>query len=238
MKYLIPSILLALPLVSFAQDKHVHGEAELTIAFEQQAVVIEFSSPSANLLGFESAPKNAQESQAVEAVRALLANYTSVIDLNGGNCEQTSYKIEKGLDAQIASHDHKAHGGHEDHGHNDHHKDHGHHDDHKDHDHKNHDHKDHDHKNHDHKDHDHHKDNGHHDDHRDHDHKNHDHDVHSDFQVSYTLECQNIAEITGLTFTGFGSFGGIEKLNLVWVTENHQGSSDLNAKQANVTIKQ
>jgi len=209
MKYLIPSILLALPLVSFAQDKHVHGEAELTIAFEQQAVVIEFSSPSANLLGFESAPKNAQESQAVEAVRALLANYTNVIALNGGNCEQTSYKIEKGLDAQIASHDYKAHGAHEDHDHNDDHKDH---DDYKDHDH------DHDHK--------------------DHDHKNHDHDVHSDFQVSYTLECQNIAEITDLTFSGFSSFGGIEKLNLDWVTENHQGSSDLNAKQANVTIKQ
>ena len=224
----MPSILLALPLVSFAQDKHVHGEAELTIAFEQQAVVVEFSSPSANLLGFESAPKNTQESQAVEAVRALLANYTSVIALNGGNCEQTSYKIEKGLDAQIASHDHKAHGAHEDHDHLDDHKDHGHNDNHKDNGHHD-DHKDHDH---DHKDHD------HHDDHKDHDHKHHDHDVHSDFQVSYTLECQNIAEITDLTFTGFSSFGGIEKLNLDWVTENHQGSSDLNAKQANVTIKQ
>ena len=237
----MPSVLLALPLVSFAQDKHVHGEAELTIAFEQQAVVIEFSSPSANLLGFESAPKNAQESQAVESVRALLANYTNVIALIGGNCEQTSYKIEKGLDAQIASHDHKAHGAHEDHNYHNDHKDHGHHDDHKDHDH-HHDHKGHDdhdnHKGHDH--HDEHKDHGHHDDHKDHDHdhKHHDHDVHSDFQVSYTLECQNIAEITGLTFTGFSSFGGIEKLNLDWVTENHQGSSDLNAKQANVTIKQ
>jgi len=127
MNKLMPGLLLALPLMSFAQDKHVHGEAELTIALEGQSVAIEFKSPSANLLGFESAPQNAQELEAVNTVRTLLADYTNLVALNGGNCQQSSYNITGGVAAQLASDKHEDHKDHDEH-------DHDKHDDHKDHD--------------------------------------------------------------------------------------------------------
>lgn len=202
MKNLMPCVLLALPLVSFAQDKHVHGEAELTIAFDKQAVAIEFKSPSANLVGFESAPQNVKELEAIKSVRALLMDYSNVVALNGGNCQQSAYDIEEGLEAKMASH--------EDH------DDHNTHDDHKDHDkHEHHDER-----------------NDHHDDHTE-----HSDEVHSDFHVSYTLKCDDVSAVSSLAITGFSSFGGLETVDVDWVTANHQGSSDVNASSSRVDIK-
>ena len=129
----------ALPLMAFGQHKHVHGEAELTIALENQSVVIEFVSPSANLLGFESAPKNQEEVQAVKAVNAQLASFTNLIALNGGDCQQVDVELVAGVADSMESHDdhhHDHHHEHDDH-HNDH-NDHNDHDDHADHDEENH----------------------------------------------------------------------------------------------------
>ena len=248
MKKRISGVLLTLPLMAFAQEKHVHGEAELTLAFEDKTVAIEFKSPSANLLGFESAPKNAREAEAVKAVRALLADYRNVVTLNGGNCQQSSYIIESGLEAEIVAHDdHHSHDDHKDHDHHDEHKHDDHHGDHKDHGHHDHnEHKHDDHHNHhdehkhdqhhdDHKDHDHHKEhkehNHHdHDDHKDHDHGAHAEEAHSDFYVSYTLSCDQVSAVSGFNVTGFNAFGGLEKVDADWVTANHQGSSELDAE--------
>jgi len=100
---------------------------------------------------------------------------------------------------------------HEDHEGHDDHKGHGHHDDHKDHD--------------------------EHDDHKGHDHAEHSEEVHSDFHVSYVLTCDNASAVSGFTVTGFDSFGGLEEVDVDWVTANHQGSSDVDAKQSSVSIE-
>ena len=265
MNKLMPGLLLALPLMSFAQDKHVHGEAELTIALEGQSVAIEFKSPSANLLGFESAPQNAQELEAVNTVRTLLADYTNLVALNGGNCQQSSYNITGGVAAQLASHkdhdehDHDKHEDHKDHDEHDHDKhedhkdhdehDHDKHDDHKDHDEHDHDkHEDHkDHDEHDHDKHDDHKDHdehGHdkHDDHKGHDehghddHADHSDEVHSDFYVSYALTCDDVSDVSEMTVTGFSAFKGLEEVDVDWVSAKQQGSSEVDANKPSVEI--
>ena len=46
-------------------DAHVHGEAELTIAFEGQRIEMQLVSPAANIFGFEHAPKNDEQNEQV-----------------------------------------------------------------------------------------------------------------------------------------------------------------------------
>jgi Protein of unknown function (DUF2796) len=53
---------------AYAARPHVHGNATLEIAIEGQRVTVEFSTPLDNLVGFERAPRTAQEK--------LLANQT------------------------------------------------------------------------------------------------------------------------------------------------------------------
>jgi hypothetical protein len=51
-----------------AAPAHVHGIARLDIAIDGEALQLSLESPLANLVGFEHAPSNAQETQAVSAM--------------------------------------------------------------------------------------------------------------------------------------------------------------------------
>lgn len=74
MKSLLP-VLLALGLCTSAFAAglaHQHGVARLDVAVEPGRVTLELDTPLDNLLGFERAPRNAAERQAVDAVVAQL----------------------------------------------------------------------------------------------------------------------------------------------------------------------
>ena len=197
MKYLPLSLLLALPITGFAAEKHVHGEAEFNIAFAGTEVLIEFKSPAANIVGFESVPRNPKETQIVEQAYKTLATYSRVITFNGGTCEQVAYTVASGFDEHIEageqSHDHDEHE-HE-------------------HEHDEHDHKDH------------------------HDEHNHHQETHSDFEVSYRLQCDDITSITAATVSGFSAFSGLEEVAVNWLTERHQGSSTTDSVSETILIK-
>jgi len=71
MKRLISCILLGmLPVISQAEDHaaHVHGVGQLDIAIEGNKLVIALDGPADNLLGFEHAPKTAQEKATLQEV--------------------------------------------------------------------------------------------------------------------------------------------------------------------------
>jgi hypothetical protein len=48
-------------------EAHVHGVAHMNVAVEGDTVYIEFSSPAANIVGFEHHPETAEQKKALEA---------------------------------------------------------------------------------------------------------------------------------------------------------------------------
>jgi hypothetical protein len=60
------------PHAALAQGAHSHGVAALNVAIGDRGFRLEFDSPLENLVGFERAPRNAKEEQAVRDVVARL----------------------------------------------------------------------------------------------------------------------------------------------------------------------
>lgn len=86
MKRLSLFLLLGLSATALASDldghgAHEHGLAHLTLAMEQQALVIALESPADNLVGFEHAPSKAREKSAVLVALAQLRQ-TTMLKLN------------------------------------------------------------------------------------------------------------------------------------------------------------
>lgn len=64
---------------SYAQQKaHVHGISNMDIVVEGNAVMLDFKSPLANLIHFEHAPKNSEETTAVKNMAASLRNVNNM----------------------------------------------------------------------------------------------------------------------------------------------------------------
>ena len=63
--------LFAVPL-AHAEHAHVHGVAELSIAVDGNMLQLDLDSPLDNLTGFEHAPRNEKEKQALQAAAAKL----------------------------------------------------------------------------------------------------------------------------------------------------------------------
>ena len=64
--------LLALTSTAFAHGKHVHGEARLEIAIDKESVELALEMPLDSAVGFEHAPKDAQQKAALDdALRRL-----------------------------------------------------------------------------------------------------------------------------------------------------------------------
>ncbi len=59
-------------LPAHAADPHVHGQAHLSVAVDGGQVQIQLESPLDGLLGFEHAPRNARQREAVRAMAARL----------------------------------------------------------------------------------------------------------------------------------------------------------------------
>jgi hypothetical protein len=224
--------LLTLSLPITAAEKHVHGEATLFVAVEGQQTLIELESPADNILGFEHAPSTDKQKQLLKTQLGKLATYSNLITFSNSECTQKEHHIDSPFSAKAEqeNHDHEKHDDHDHEKHDDH--DHAKHDDH---DHGKHD--EHDHAKHD--DHDHGKHDEHdHAKHDDHDHGKHDEhgETHSDFHVSYTLECGTHNKQT-INIEAFKNFPGFEKIDVNWVLDGDQGSKKASPKNTRIVIK-
>lgn len=75
MKRTTLALAIALPLAGpavHAQHAHVHGTAQLAVSVEGNMLQLDFNSPLDNLIGFEHAPRNDRERQAVQRMMNTL----------------------------------------------------------------------------------------------------------------------------------------------------------------------
>lgn len=78
-----------------AAPAHVHGEARLEISMEREQLVIALESPLDGLLGFEHAPRNAAERQAVQAMVAKLKQASQAfVPSAAAQCTSTGVELD------------------------------------------------------------------------------------------------------------------------------------------------
>ena len=108
---------------------HVHGEAELTLVLEGNALEMSLESPAVNIVGFEHKAATAEQAHAVEEAEALLKSAQKLFTFSGTHCDVKEAQVDvSALENKELDH----HGHHEDkheHHHEDEHKHHAHHDD-------------------------------------------------------------------------------------------------------------
>lgn len=84
--------------IAQAAPAHVHGEARLEISVDGEQLVIALESPLDSLLGFEHAPRNAGERQAVEGIAAKLKEVGKVlVPSAAAQCTSTGVKLESSV---------------------------------------------------------------------------------------------------------------------------------------------
>ncbi len=192
---------------------HVHGEALLNVVVDGSDVVIELESPAANIIGFEHAPKNAEQEAAVETAMASLARGNDLFQWpSGGLCRLMGAAVESPFDEAQGEEGH----GEKDHHHGGDHDEH--HDDHHDEDHGDH----HDDKHGDHHDKDHGDDHGH-----DDDHAHHGEESHSDVRAEYRYGCRRPDALSELKVALFEAFPGMERLRVQYIVNDSQGAAQL-----------
>lgn len=62
---------------------HVHGEATLNIVFQKEGLYIEFSSPAANIVGFEHSPRTQNQKRAIKDAMDMLKQSDGLFTFNG-----------------------------------------------------------------------------------------------------------------------------------------------------------
>ncbi|MHA2826768.1 zinc uptake protein ZrgA [Vibrio harveyi] len=204
-------------------EAHVHGHVEFNIAQDGKDLLIEITSPGADVVGFEHAPENAEQENALNNAIAALKDTNKLFAIN----QQAKCVIE---DVHLAhTLGEESHEGHDHH-------------DHEGHDHDKHDHEGHDHDKHDH-DHDKHKDHDEHDDHHDHDghehHEGHDHEHggHGEFTVEYRYHCDSVADLNSIDTTWFKQFPATESISVNLFTDTTQSATNLSKDNAKIAIK-
>ncbi|MCQ9084747.1 zinc uptake protein ZrgA [Vibrio harveyi] len=204
-------------------EAHVHGHVEFNIAQDGKDLLIEITSPGADVVGFEHAPENAEQENALNNAIAALKDTNKLFAIN----QQAKCIIE---DVHVAhTLGEESHEGHDHH-------------DHEGHDHDKHDHEGHDHDKHDH---DKHKDHDHdeHDDHHDHDghehHEGHDHEHggHGEFTVEYRYHCDSVADLNSIDTTWFKQFPATESISVNLFTDTTQSATNLSKDNAKIAIK-
>lgn len=213
-------------------EAHVHGHVEFNIAQDGKDLLIEITSPGADVVGFEHAPENAEQEQALKQAIAALKDTDKLFAIN----QQAKCVIEDihvshtlGQDSH-EGHDHHDHEGHD---HDKH--------DHEGHDHNKHEHDhEHEHKGHDHEEHAHDDHDGHeHHDHEGHDHEGHDHEHggHGEFTVEYRYHCDSVADLNSIDTTWFKQFPATESISANLFTDTTQSATTLNKGNTKIAIK-
>jgi len=79
-------------------SSHEHGAALLNISIEGTSLNIEFESPAMNIIGFEHAPKNTKQKQAVKQAAIDLKNAEKLFDIPAAaQCSLTKADVESPL---------------------------------------------------------------------------------------------------------------------------------------------
>ncbi|MDK9781074.1 DUF2796 domain-containing protein [Vibrio sp. B172a] len=208
-------------------EAHVHGHVEFNIAQDGKDLLIEITSPGADVVGFEHAPENAEQEQALKQAIAALKDTDKLFAIN----QQAKCVIEDvHVSHTLGQDSHEGHDHHDNEGH-----DHDKHD-HEGHDHDKHDHDhDHEHKGHDHDEHAH----DDHDGHEHHDHEGHDHEHggHGEFTVEYRYHCDSVADLNSIDTTWFKQFPATESISANLFTDTTQSATTLNKGNTKIAIK-
>ncbi|MBR9789628.1 MAG: DUF2796 domain-containing protein [Vibrionaceae bacterium] len=212
-------------------NAHEHGHVEFNIAQDGKDLLVEITSPGADVVGFEHAPENAEQEQQLKQAIAKLEDTSSLFTINSqAECDIADVHVEHTLGGSHDEHDHE---GHEHDEHKDH-DEHEHHDDHAAHEGHNHD----EHKGHDYSEHDEHK---HHDEHAVHEsHEGHDHDEHSshgEFSAQYRFNCEKVSELNTIKTAWFNQFPNTESVSVNLFTDTTQSATSLNKDNAEIVIK-
>ena len=220
---------------SSQQNTHLHGYAELMVGLEQGALQITFTSPAANLVGFEHRARTAEEISALKQAQAILQNAKNVFTFMGGNCQLVDVQVNISALLSDIQAEHQGH--QERHGtvHSDAPKSHG--------DAQNVTHVEH---------------QGHQERHGGahadglkssgearnsadaEPHESHDagpRESHNEILAEYGYQCKNGDDLTALTVHLAKLFPGIEKLKVYWLTETQQGTVDTTAQSNLVNIR-
>ena len=83
---------------------HEHGAAEIELAVEGSDVVVNFTSPMYNLVGFEHAPRDEQDHEAVAAARVLLDDPGNLVRLEA-DAKCTAVELDIDWDVPSAGED-------------------------------------------------------------------------------------------------------------------------------------
>ncbi|HGS4651899.1 TPA: DUF2796 domain-containing protein [Vibrio cholerae] len=210
-------------------EAHVHGQVELNIAQDGHDLLLEITAPGADVVGFEHAPQDDAQKQALEKALETLHHPEKLFALSDkAQCEKREVLIKHTLGGEEYQHSH-AYGEGEEHEHQHGEGEH----DHKAHDHKDHDHKGHDHAADEHADHDH-KEH----DHKGHEHEGHDHDEHQhgSFTAQYQFHCEAVDQLKQIDTQWFQYFPSTEKIQANVLTEKQQSALQLNAKQTLIKL--
>ena len=198
-----------------AGGAHEHGAAELLLSSEGRDVQVTFNSPAQSLVGFETAAVTAAQKAAVERAEAILMAPNDLFVLEGNSCEliDASVDVSSIMGVGNGPSQPKEHTDHADE-HAEHAAEHAeqveeHADDHTNHD----------------------------EDHAsasdNHAHEPHDHDddgdvpdadSHSDVSATYTFECESDEALTRIAFQRGALPFGLERIDVLWVTDWSQGA--------------
>ena len=196
-----------------AGGAHEHGAAELLLSSEGRDVQITFNSPAQSLVGFETAAVTAEQKAAVERAEAILMAPKDLFVLEGNSCELIDASVDVSSimsvgNAQSQPEEHAEHV--EEHA-----------DDHPKHD----------------------------EDHAsasdNHAHEHHDHDdggdapdadSHSDVSASYTFECESDEALTRIAFQRGALPFGLERIDVLWVTDWSQGAGQATPQAPQVDL--
>ncbi|MFH4465241.1 zinc uptake protein ZrgA [Vibrio diabolicus] len=99
---------------------HVHGHVEFNIAQDGKDLLVEITAPGADVVGFEHAPENEQQEQALKQAIATLEDSNTLFAINAqANCDIEEAYVNHNLSTPHEDHDHSEHD-HDDHANHDH----------------------------------------------------------------------------------------------------------------------
>ncbi len=196
-----------------AGGAHEHGAAELLLSSEGRDVQITFNSPAQSLVGFETAAVTAEQKAAVERAEAILMAPNDLFVLEGNSCELINASVDVSSIMSVGNapsrpEEHAEHAEHAEHD-----------EEHADEDHANA------------------SDN--------HAHEHHDHDdggdapdavSHSDVSATYTLECESNEALTRIAFQRGALPFGLERIDVLWVTDWSQGAGQATTQAPQVDL--
>ena len=202
-----------------AGGAHEHGAAELLLSSEGRDVQITFNSPAQSLVGFETAAVTAEQKAAVERAEAILMAPNDLFVLEGNSCELIDASVDVSSIMSVGNapsqpEEHAEHAEHAEHV-----------EEHAD-----------DHPNHD-EDYARASDN--------HAHERHDHDdggdtpdadSHSDVSATYTFECESNEALTRIAFQRGALPFGLERIDVLWVTDWSQGAGQATPQAPQVDL--